>query len=46
MADEQKSKVRLEIVHVLFIDIDGYSKLRTNEQSPQIERSFVAPKEK
>src|SRR5207253_2700723 len=38
MADEQKSKLRLEIAHVLFIDIVGYSKLRTNEQSTQIEK--------
>jgi TolB-like protein/Tfp pilus assembly protein PilF/class 3 adenylate cyclase len=37
MGDEQKSKGRLEIAHVLFIDIVGYSKLRTNEQSAQIE---------
>src|ERR1700751_5029655 len=37
MVDEQKSKLRLEIAHVLFIDIVGYSKLRTNEQSAQIE---------
>src|SRR5215813_15378027 len=37
MADELKSKRRLEIAHVLFIDIVGYSKLRTNEQSAQIE---------
>jgi TolB-like protein/Tfp pilus assembly protein PilF/class 3 adenylate cyclase len=37
MADEQKSKLRLAIAHVLFIDIVGYSKLRTNEQSAQIE---------
>jgi TolB-like protein/Tfp pilus assembly protein PilF len=37
MADEQKARVRLEIAHVLFIDIVGYSKLRTNEQSAQIE---------
>jgi len=37
MAEEQKSKLRLEIAHVLFIDIVGYSKLRTNEQSAQIE---------
>src|ERR1700751_5479828 len=37
MADEQKSKLRLEIAHVLFIDIVGYSKLRINEQSAQIE---------
>jgi TolB-like protein/class 3 adenylate cyclase len=38
MADEQKSKLRLAIAHVLFIDIVGYSKLRTNEQSAQIEK--------
>src|SRR5215813_9002046 len=38
MADEQKSRVRLEIAHVLFIDIVGYSKLRTNEQSAQMEK--------
>jgi TolB-like protein/Tfp pilus assembly protein PilF/class 3 adenylate cyclase len=37
MADERKSKLRLEIAHVLFIDIVGYSKLRTTEQSAQIE---------
>ena len=37
MADEPKSKLRLEIAHVLFIDIVGYSKLRINEQSAQIE---------
>jgi TolB-like protein/class 3 adenylate cyclase len=37
MGDERKSKVRLEIAHVLFIDIVSYSKLRTNEQSAQIE---------
>ena len=38
MPDEQKSKLRLEIAHVLFIDIVGYSKLRTTEQSAQIEK--------
>jgi TolB-like protein/Tfp pilus assembly protein PilF/class 3 adenylate cyclase len=38
MADEQKSKLRLEIANVLFIDIVGYSKLRINEQSAQIEK--------
>ncbi len=27
-----------EIAHVLFIDIVGYSKLRTNEQSAQMEK--------
>ena len=38
MGDQQKSKLRLEIAHVLFIDIVGYSKLRINEQSAQIEK--------
>src|ERR1041385_1520946 len=33
MADEQKAKSRLEIAHVLFLDIVGYSKLLTDEQS-------------
>src|SRR5690242_20658500 len=33
MADEQKAKPRLEIAHVLFIDIVGYSKLLIDEQS-------------
>jgi serine/threonine-protein kinase len=33
MADEQKAKMRLEIAHVLFMDIVGYSKLLTDEQS-------------
>src|SRR5438477_6653707 len=37
MGDEQKSKLRLEIAHVLFIDIVGYFKLRINEQSAQID---------
>ncbi len=30
--------VRLEIGHVLFIDIVGYSKLLINEQSEQIQK--------
>jgi hypothetical protein len=33
MADEQKAKLRLEIAHVLFIDIVGYSKLLLKQQS-------------
>jgi TolB-like protein/Flp pilus assembly protein TadD len=33
MADEQKTQLRLEIGHVLFMDIVGYSKLLTEEQS-------------
>ncbi|HWY39433.1 MAG TPA: tetratricopeptide repeat protein, partial [Chthoniobacterales bacterium] len=38
MGDEQKPNLRLEIAHVLFIDIVGYSKLRTTEQSAQIQK--------
>ena len=37
MADEQKAKSRLEIAHVLFIDIVGYSKLLTEEQSEALQ---------
>ena len=33
MDDSQKRKSRLEIGHVLFIDIAGYSKLTTEEES-------------
>src|SRR6202035_5542186 len=33
IGDEQKTNLRLEIAHVLFIDIVGYSKLSTDEQS-------------
>jgi adenylate cyclase len=51
MADEQKAKPRLEIAHVLFMDIVGYSKLLTDEQSEalqelnQIVRSTEAARE-
>jgi len=38
MTEDQKPKLRLEIAHVLFIDIVGYSKLRTTEQSAQIQK--------
>ncbi len=50
MADEQKAK-RLETAHVLFMDIVGYSKLLTDEQSEalqelnQIVRSTEAARE-
>jgi TolB-like protein/tetratricopeptide (TPR) repeat protein len=37
MADESKAKSRLEIAHVLFIDIVGYSKLLTEEQSEALQ---------
>jgi TolB-like protein/class 3 adenylate cyclase/Tfp pilus assembly protein PilF len=33
MAEELKTKLRLEIAHVLFIDIVGYSKLLLNQQT-------------
>jgi TolB-like protein/class 3 adenylate cyclase/Tfp pilus assembly protein PilF len=33
MPDEEMTKLRLEIAHVLFVDIVGYSKLRINQQS-------------
>jgi TolB-like protein/Tfp pilus assembly protein PilF len=36
MADEQKAR-RLEIAHVLFMDIVGYSKLLTDEQSEALQ---------
>jgi TolB-like protein/class 3 adenylate cyclase/predicted Zn-dependent protease len=51
MADEQKTKPRLEIAHVLFMDIVGYSRLLTDEQSEtlqelnQIVRSTEAVRE-
>jgi TolB-like protein/class 3 adenylate cyclase/Tfp pilus assembly protein PilF len=37
MADESKTKQRLEIAHVLFIDIVDYSKLLTDEQSEALQ---------
>src|SRR5881392_2099972 len=37
MSSASSSDVRLEIAHVLFIDIVGYSKLLINEQSEQIQ---------
>jgi hypothetical protein len=38
MAAESKNEIGLEIGHVLFIDIVGYSKLLINEQSEQIQK--------
>ena len=38
MAAEVKKEIALEIGHVLFIDIVGYSKLLINEQSEQIQK--------
>src|SRR6478672_11921329 len=38
MAEAKKTRLRLEIAYVLFIDIVGYSKLRINDQSEQIQK--------
>src|SRR5438874_542451 len=37
MENDEKTKPRLEIAHVLFIDIVGYSKLLTDEQSEALQ---------
>ena len=37
MATEVKKEIELEIAHVLFIDIVGYSKLSINEQHAAVE---------
>src|SRR5215831_2042788 len=37
MQDDEKTKPRLEIAHVLFIDIVEYSRLLTNEQSEALQ---------
>src|SRR4029079_15236925 len=37
MPEEQKPKLRLEIGHVLFLDIVGYSKLLISEQGAQLQ---------
>src|SRR6201997_4916458 len=37
MEDDEKIKPRLEIAHVLFIDIVGYSKLLTDEQTEALQ---------
>src|SRR5215510_12289682 len=38
MAAEVKKEIELEIAHVLFLDIVGYSKLSVNEQHAQVEQ--------
>src|SRR5438093_2880684 len=38
MPTEVKKEIQLEIAHVLFIDIVGYSKLSINEQRTLVER--------
>src|SRR5205823_14275785 len=37
MHDDEKTKPRLEIAHVLFMDIVGYSKLLIDEQSEALQ---------
>jgi len=37
MSTEVKKKVELEIAHVLFHDLVGYSKLSVNEQHARVE---------
>src|SRR5262249_48366412 len=37
MSEQDKTKQRLEIAHVLFMDIVGYSKLLTDEQSEALQ---------
>jgi hypothetical protein len=37
MPAEVKKEIQLEIVHVLFIDIVGYSKLSINEQNAAVD---------
>jgi hypothetical protein len=37
MPAEVKKEIQLEIAHVLFIDIVGYSKLSVNEQHAAVE---------
>jgi hypothetical protein len=37
MANDEKTKLRFEIAHVLFIDIVGYSKLLIDEQSEALQ---------
>ena len=38
MATETRREIKLEIVHVLFLDIVGYSKSLTDEQQELIDR--------
>ena len=46
MATEIKKEIELEIAHVLFLDIVGYSKLSVNEQHGELMNStglFACP---
>jgi hypothetical protein len=42
VSSEIKKEIRLEIGHVLFIDIVDYSKLLITEQSEQIQKTFCS----
>jgi hypothetical protein len=46
MEEGRKTKLGLEIAHVLFIDIVGYSKLSVNEQHGRLEElnAIVRPR--
>ncbi len=44
MAAEVKKEIQLEIAHVLFIDIVGYSKLSINDQRAAIDELTQAVK--
>ena len=41
MSEEAKAKLRLEIAHVLFIDIVGYSTRLTDEQQALVDQPVV-----
>ena len=41
MPTEIKKKIELEVVHVLFLDIVGYSKALTDEQRTRKSRGWV-----
>jgi hypothetical protein len=42
VSSEIKKEIRLEIGHVLFVDIGNYSKLHITEQSEQIQKTFCS----
>jgi hypothetical protein len=43
MSVESKKEIQLEIAHVLFIDIVGYSKLSINDQHAAVEIRIALP---
>jgi hypothetical protein len=44
MPIEIKKEIQLEIAHVLFIDIVGYSKLSINDENTAVERTTTRTK--